>query len=119
MHFALLQQAVEGISDLRHVRITNNILRHCTGQPIMYPECYDLFLDSAIHYNHRESTGAKRCQVQRHEITHQKYASNSAPDPNTSKSTTPLTKNSEESQLKSFKFKSSASTLRPSTTPSN
>ena len=67
---AFLQQAVEGVSDLRRVRILDGMTTAKSGSftTITYEGYYKLLRDASFHHDKALSEGSRRHQIKAHEV---------------------------------------------------
>ena len=66
---AFLQRAVEGVPDLRRVRILDGVMTAKSGSftTITYEGYFKLLHDASFHHDKALSEGSKRCQIKAHE----------------------------------------------------
>ena len=67
---AFLQRAVEGVPDLRRVRILDDVMTATSGSftTITYEGYYKLLQDASFHHDKALSEGSRRHQVSAHEV---------------------------------------------------
>ena len=67
---AFLQRAVEGVPDLRRVRILDGVMTAKSGSftTITYEGYYKLLQDASFRHDKALSEGSRRCQIKAHEV---------------------------------------------------